>query len=107
MTQRLTPETLIYGLKSAGDPQLSPDGDWVVYTLSSVSPDTNKETTHLWLQGREDGHAQQLTNHYDSNSGPCWSPDGRWLAFVASDGDRSGIMLLPFGQPGEPRPSHL
>src|SRR2546427_8109599 len=36
-------------LKAVGDPQLSPDGRWVAYTVTDYSLKDNRGTTRIWL----------------------------------------------------------
>ena len=40
----------IMNLASPGDPQISPDGKWVIYAVSTISdPANNKSQSNLWL----------------------------------------------------------
>jgi dipeptidyl aminopeptidase/acylaminoacyl peptidase len=66
------------------DPQLSPDGEWVLYTVSSTDVAADRRNTELW-KVRYDGSARgQLTFSPESESAPQWSPDGRYISFLAS-----------------------
>src|SRR5437660_562811 len=90
----LSPETLVYGLTSAGDPQVSPDGTAIIYTLSSTDRDTKKASSQVWRCAIDGGRATRLTWTGERNRGerrqlttepvdyyfPQWSPDGRWLS---------------------------
>ncbi len=69
-----------------GDPQRSPDGAWVAYTLTTIDAEKDRRNTDLWM-ARWDGTEQlQLTSSPDNETSPRWSPDGRYLAFLASRG---------------------
>lgn len=83
MGKRLTPEALIYDLKTAGDPQISPDGTRIVYTLSQADRETKKSETQLWLCDIDGGNQRQLTFSGKSNTSPRWSPCGNRIAFVS------------------------
>lgn len=73
-------------LVTIGDPQRSPEGQWVAYTATTVDEKTDKRNTDVWMV-RWDGSEQlQLTSSPDNESSPRWSPDGRYLAFLASRG---------------------
>lgn len=69
-----------------GDPQRSPDGVWVAYTVTTIDAEKDRRNTDLWMV-RWDGSEQlQLTSSSDNESSPRWSPDNKYLAFVASRG---------------------
>src|SRR5579884_1364766 len=102
----------LLALKLVSDPQLSPDGAWITYTLQQCNAATNTTSSAIWIVDAKSGKAsapRQVTNiegrYHDLM--PRWSPDGQWLAFLS---DRSGslqIHLLPL-QGGEARQiSHL
>src|SRR5690242_12276845 len=61
-------------LKSVGDPQLSPDGKWVAYTVTEYSLKENRGTTRIWLVGAAGGEARPLTAGPGSDRQPRWSP---------------------------------
>ena len=105
MPRPLTPATLVYDLKLAGDPQLSPDAGHVLYTLAGADPVTKRATSHLWICDRAGDNARQLTWIGERNSGGRWSPDGTMIAFVS---DRPGpqqqaIVVMPMTDAGEAR----
>ena len=74
-------------LKSVGDPQLSPDGKWVAYTVGTIDLEKDKRDTDLWMVGWDGGEEIRLTTSPEGESRPRWSPDNRYLAFLASRGD--------------------
>ena len=102
----LVPEDL-YRMKTAADIAVSPDGRWIVYVQTSIDSSANRYVRDLYA-ARADGSAQRrLTYTPQSNEGaPTFSPDGRFLAFVARrEGDERAaeIYVLPFTEPGEAR----
>src|SRR5512136_754954 len=74
-------------LRYVGDPQLSPDGKWVAYTVSSVDLEKDKRDTDVWMVSWDGGDEVRLTSSPDGESRPRWSPDNRFLGFMASRGD--------------------
>ncbi len=106
MANRVTPEDLVYDVKSPGDPRLSPDGSRIVYTLTQPERDSRKTISHLWLCDRDGGNARQLTFLGSKNDQPRWSPDGARIAFVSdrvAAPTKFGIFMLDLDHPNEAR----
>ena len=90
-------------MKSVSNPQLSPDGRWVAYTVTRTNWDENAFDTDIWLVNTPTGDRFQLTHSKKSNSSPAWSPDGKWLAFLSTRDDKAQLYVIsPTG--GEARP---
>ena len=64
------------------DPQVSPDGAWIAYTVSKVDVGEDKNASQLWMVSWDGKQDVQLTFSKDGVGEPQWSPDGRWLAFT-------------------------
>jgi dipeptidyl aminopeptidase/acylaminoacyl peptidase len=65
------------------EPQISPDGKWVAYTVATPSLETNHTSRDIWIVGVIAGEPRQLT-HGGSDTRPRWSPDGQRLAFISA-----------------------
>src|SRR2546427_11586633 len=75
-------------VRRVGDPQVSPKGDFVAFTITDPDKTANKSTTQIYLVPLSGGEPRQLTNDERSSASPRWSPDGEKLAFVsARDGE--------------------
>src|SRR4051812_5446023 len=75
-------------VRRVGDPQVSPKGDLVAFTITDVDKVANKSATQIYLVPLSGGEPRQLTNDEHSSATPRWSPDGEKLAFVsARDGE--------------------
>jgi dipeptidyl aminopeptidase/acylaminoacyl peptidase len=69
-----------------GDPQRSPDGAWVAYTVTTIDAEKDRRNTDVWMVKWDGSEQLQLTSSPDGESSPRWSPDNKYLAFVASRG---------------------
>ena len=83
-TKRTLQPSDIYRYQSIGDPQVSPDGKWVAYVVSSVDTTKDRRTSDIWMVSWDGQETIQLTNTPGSESSPRWSPDGKYLSFLSS-----------------------
>ncbi|MBZ5611300.1 MAG: S9 family peptidase [Acidobacteriia bacterium] len=70
-------------LREVRDPQVSPDGKWVAYTVSSVDVAADKTDTDVWMASWDGSEQVRLTSSAENENAPRWSPDGRYLAFLS------------------------
>jgi dipeptidyl aminopeptidase/acylaminoacyl peptidase len=91
----LTPDDF-FRVQDLSEPQVSPDGLWVAYVVSSNDRDSDEERSAIWMVSWDGSQHLQLTNATEGTAKPKWSTDGRYLAFVTTppDSERSQIMLL-------------
>ncbi|MFQ5739298.1 MAG: LpqB family beta-propeller domain-containing protein [Acidobacteriota bacterium] len=93
------PMTLVDLLEvpSVGDPQLSRDGLQVLYRLQTSDWRKNRRIGHIWRININGADAVQMTNGPEGESSPRWSPDGKWIAFLAKrdPADKTQIYVMP------------
>lgn len=65
------------------DPQISPDGKWVAYTVTSVDVTADKSDTDVWMASWDGKQQLRMTSSPDAENAPRWSPDGRYLSFLS------------------------
>lgn len=95
----------LYQLKLVADPQLSPDGQLLIFPVQRVDRNTEKKYYDLWLANTETGALQQFTYGDYSDTHPRWSPDGRFIAFFSNRQNEKQMQLyvMPVAG-GEARP---
>lgn len=77
----------LFEIHRVGDPQISPDGQWVAYTVRTTSLDDESSETRIWMIPADGGEAIPMTATGSSASQPRWSPDAKYLSFMASRED--------------------
>src|SRR3989440_4311228 len=77
------------------DPQITPDGQWIAYSVSTPKREEDKSESRIWMIAAAGGDPIALTAEGVSSSHPRWSPDGKWLAFLsARDEGKTQVWLL-------------
>jgi len=81
--RRFTVDDLLK-VRRVSDPQVSPKGDLVAFTITDMDKAANKGTTQIYLIPLAGGEMRQLTHGEHSSVSARWSPDGQKLAFVSA-----------------------
>lgn len=76
------------------DPQVSPDGKWVAFVVRETDLEANRGRTDLWLVSTAGAHLRRLTSHPDSDSNPCWAPDGHSVFFISGRSGSSQVWRI-------------
>src|SRR5438270_12332161 len=71
-------------LKRIGDPQVSPDGRWVMFSAIDVNLAENMRKPHLWLVPAAGGDAKQITSGEAGENRGRFSPEGTSFLYTSS-----------------------
>ena len=78
---KMSPEVLLaFGRLS--DPQVSPDGEHILYGVGYTSVEDNRSVRNLWICNLDGSDAQQITESGKSLNNARWSEDGKKIAFI-------------------------
>src|SRR5215813_6535736 len=94
----------IYRMEKIGSPQISPDGKWVAYTVTTIDKAADRRRTALWMVNWEGTEDVRLTFGKQSASSPKWSPDGKYLSFLSSEEKGKSQVWLLDRRGGAPQP---
>ena len=89
-----------YRLTTVTSPAMSPAGDRVAFTVTTVREAENKRHSEVWVVPTSGGDAQRFTSPGTDGSAPRWSPDGRYLFFTsARAGGKGNRWAIRMDQP--------
>jgi dipeptidyl aminopeptidase/acylaminoacyl peptidase len=94
----------LWMMKRVGAPVPSPDGRWVIYSVTEPSYDEKEVSSDLWLVAADGTSApHRMTYSKSAESDPTWSPDSRRIAFAAKreGDDATQIYILDIAGGGE------
>jgi dipeptidyl aminopeptidase/acylaminoacyl peptidase len=80
-------------LHRISSPEVSPDGKWVAYGISTPDMEANRGVSNIWIVSTSGGDAIQLTQS-GKDSAPSWSPDGKTLAFLSGRDGTSQVYVI-------------
>ena len=90
-------------IRDVREPQISPDGAWVAYTVSTSDTAEDRNKSAVWMASWDSTRNVRLTTSKPGENTPRWSPDGRWLGFLSSREDEHSQLWLLDRQGGEGR----
>ena len=73
-------------IKGTVDAVVSPNGQYIVFSLSVADSIDNN---HIWRVNVNGGELTQMTNMAGLQHEPVWSPDGQWIYFLSGEGNQS------------------
>lgn len=84
----------VIALRNAGTPIPSPDGQHILYTVTTTDWKENGYDTEIWLARNGEEPFQLTRSNKSSSNSPRWSPDGKWIAFTSSRNDKNQIFVI-------------
>ena len=92
-----SPEYMVENFKNVGGTAISPDGEWIAFTVSESRTEGERSDylTHIHLVKSDGSRQFQLTRGDVSAGNPRWSPDGNYLTFTsARGGDGNQVWMI-------------
>lgn len=77
------------------DPQVSPDGKWVVFAVRETDLEANCGRNDLWIVAGDGSGLRRLTSHPQSDTNPRWNPDSRTIWFISNRSGSSQVWRIP------------
>jgi dipeptidyl aminopeptidase/acylaminoacyl peptidase len=82
-------------LKRVGEPEVSPEGKWVIFSVVDVDLDANTKTPHVWIVPTAGGQEREIISGQDAGR-PRWAPDGKRFAFISNKEGGSQVWIADF-----------
>jgi len=109
LSQSISPKMMqpndIYRMKQVRQPKVSPDGKWILYSLSQVDSAKDKNVSKLYMVGIDGKETICLTEQTKNPGLHDWSPDGKYISFLASSKESESTarqLFLMDRRGGEP-----
>ena len=92
----------LMAMKRVSDPQVSPSGKWVLFSVTDVSLEKNTKVNHLWVVSLNGGDDERQVTFGSGESFGRFSPDGKWVSMTVGE----DVFLASWdeaGKVGEPK----
>lgn len=91
----------VFDLQWVQDPQISPDGDRIVYARRGMDIMKDRRTSGLWIINSDGTGHRKLTSRTKGESSPKWSPGGGRIAFTSSEEDHGAELFIHWVESGK------
>ena len=85
----------LMAVQRVGEPQISPDGRAVVYSVGTTDMDTNRVAHNIWVVSTAPGSQPRQLTQSGHDTRPQWSPDGKSIAFLSSREGVTQVYVMP------------
>ncbi len=83
----------VFGIEIAADPQISPDGQRIVFVRSGFDVMMDRATSNLWIVNADGSEQRPITTGSAGQGSPRWSPDGNRLLYLSSEDGGAEIWV--------------
>jgi dipeptidyl aminopeptidase/acylaminoacyl peptidase len=85
----------LWEMDRISNPQVSPDGNWVVFGISSLDEPANRRRSDLWMVSTSGEGFRPLTTHPAGEFNQLWDPDGSGVYFLSSRSGSVQVWRIP------------
>lgn len=90
----------VFELEWVEDPQISPDGEKIVYIRRSMDKMKDRRISRLWIMDADGSNHRKVTDRDINESSPRWSPDGSRIAFTSSSDEHGNEIYMYWVESG-------
>ena len=83
-----------FEMESVGAPQISPDGQFIIFTRGWVDKINDQSRSNVWITDIDGKRIRELTHGNWRDSSPVWSPDGKKIAFLSERDQTTQIHVM-------------
>src|ERR1700731_2774781 len=84
----------LVAMQRVSEPQISPDGRAVVYTVGTTDMEANRVARNIWVISTAPGSQPRQLTQDGHDTRPQWSPDGKKIAFLSSRDGAAQIYVM-------------
>lgn len=84
----------VLSLRQPGLPIISPDGSCTIFTVRTTDWKGNRFDNEIWISKNDQPPFQLTRTTKGSSFSPAWSPDGKWISFLANRGNKTQIFVM-------------
>jgi dipeptidyl aminopeptidase/acylaminoacyl peptidase len=91
---KLTPNA-VYDISNLSSPLISPEGDWILYSVSKADAQKDKNVSQLYMINKTGTETVSLTEQTKGVGSYQWSPEGKYISFLtAGKEEKEGSQLF-------------
>ena len=85
----------VYEISNLSSPLISPEGDWILYSVSKADAQKDKNVSQLYMINKTGTETVSLTEQTKGVGSYQWSPEGKYISFLtAGKEEKEGSQLF-------------